>query len=217
MSIERVLLEIAEALRYPVFGLALLALAAVLLEAGGFVIELARRRRRRFARLQQRTEQARAALRRDDRAGALRLLDDVATSAGMAAVLRLLVVEWDQPSARERVPKALADFDLRSLKRLERTRVLVRAGPALGLMGTLIPLSPALSALGRGDVRALAEGLRVAFGVTVVGILIGMVAFTLSLVRDRLYAQDHSDLEYVAASLEAEHDAPVAAAPQGVS
>ena len=217
MSIERVLLEIAEALRYPVFGLALLALAAVLLEAGGFVIELARRRRRRFARLQQRTEQARAALRRDDRAGALRLLDDVATSAGMAAVLRLLVVEWDQPSARERVPKALADFDLRSLKRLERTRVLVRAGPALGLMGTLIPLSPALSALGRGDVRALAEGLRVAFGVTVVGILIGMVAFTLSLVRDRLYAQDHSDLEYVAASLEAEHDAPVAAAPPGVS
>ena len=31
------------------------------------------------------------------------------------------------------------------MRRLERTRLLVRAGPALGLMGTLIPLSPALS------------------------------------------------------------------------
>jgi biopolymer transport protein ExbB/TolQ len=68
-------------------------------------------------------------------------------------------------------------------------------------MGTLIPLSPALAALGDGDVEVLAEGLRVAFGVTVVGILVGMVAFGLSLVRDRLYAQDHSDLEYVAAVL----------------
>ena len=28
----------------------------------------------------------------------------------------------------------------------ERTRILVRMGPALGLMGTLIPLSPALAA-----------------------------------------------------------------------
>ncbi len=41
--------------------------------------------------------------------------------------------------------KALADFDFGSLRRLERTRILVRVGPALGLMGTLIPLSPALA------------------------------------------------------------------------
>jgi hypothetical protein len=40
--------------------------------------------------------------------------------------------------------------------------------------------------------------------VTVIGILVGMVAFVLSLVRDRLYTQDHSDLQYVAAVLAAD-------------
>ena len=87
------------------------------------------------------------------------------------------------------------------MRRLERTRLLVRAGPALGLMGTLIPLSPALSGLARGDVQELTDNLRVAFSITVLGLLVGAVAFGISLVRDRLYAQDFSDLEFVAAVL----------------
>ncbi len=74
-------------------------------------------------------------------------------------------------------------------------------GPALGLMGTLIPLSPALAALAEGDVQRLTDDLRVAFSVTVVGLLVGMIAFAVSLVRDRLYAQDYSDVEYVLAGL----------------
>ena len=34
------------------------------------------------------------------------------------------------------------------------------------------------------------------------GLLVGAIAFGISLVRDRLYAQDLSDLEFVAAVLE---------------
>ena len=79
--------------------------------------------------------------------------------------------------------------------------MLVRAGPALGLMGTLIPLAPALTGLASGDTQTLSRDLRLAFSVTVVGLLIGAVAFGISLVRDRLYGQDLSDLEYVAAVL----------------
>jgi biopolymer transport protein ExbB/TolQ len=101
------------------------------------------------------------------------------------------------------VGKALADFDFASLRRLERTRVLVRAGPVLGLMGTLIPLAPALAGLAEGDVAQLSRNLRVAFSVTVLGLVIGAVAFAISLVRDRLYGQDLSDLEFVVATLEA--------------
>ena len=89
------------------------------------------------------------------------------------------------------------------MRRLERTPLLVRAGPALGLMGTLIPLSPALSGLADGNVTQLTDNLRVAFSITVLGLLVGAVAFGISLVRDRLYAQDLSDLEFVAASVEA--------------
>ena len=80
--------------------------------------------------------------------------------------------------------------------------MLVRFGPALGLMGTLIPLSPALEGLAEGNVAQLSENLRAAFSVTVIGLLIGALAFTISLVRDRLYAQDLSDLEYVVAALD---------------
>jgi biopolymer transport protein ExbB/TolQ len=208
MNFEQVLLDVAEALRVPVFVLALLALALVLYELGAFGIELSRRRSRDFDLLERATDEACAALvERRDPTAARHSLAPVAWSPAMTGVLAFIVAQRGTSSARpspgagERVSKALADFDLRSMRRLERTRMLVRAGPGLGLMGTLIPLSPALAALGEGDVRELSEGLRVAFGVTVVGILIGLLAYGLSLVRDRLYAQDHSDLEYVAARL----------------
>jgi biopolymer transport protein ExbB/TolQ len=137
-------------------------------------------------------------------------------------VLRLIVEEHGRPGADDRVAKALADYDLHCLRRLERSRILVRAGPGLGLMGTLIPLSPALSALGRGDLSELAEALQVAFGITVIGILVGMLAFVVALVRERIYAQDHSDLEYAAAVLSREEAAapppmPVASSPPEAS
>jgi len=49
-------------------------------------------------------------------------------------------------------------------------------------MGTLIPLSPALAGLARGDVEQLSDNLRVAFSITVLGLLIGAIAFGISLV-----------------------------------
>ena len=105
----------------------------------------------------------------------------------------------------DRLAKQLADFDFGSLRRLERTRMLVRAGPALGLMGTLIPLSPALAGLAAGNVQKLSDNLRVAFSVTVLGLLTGALAYGISLVRDRLYGQDLSDLEYIASTLGTHH------------
>ena len=42
---------------------------------------------------------------------------------------------------------------------------------------------------------------RVAFGITVIGILVGMLAFGVAIVRERIYAHDYSDLEYDAAAL----------------
>jgi biopolymer transport protein ExbB/TolQ len=130
----------------------------------------------------------------------------LASSAEMADTLSTVVAQHGQPGADDRRAKALADFDLGSLRKLERSRMLVRFGPALGLMGTLIPLSPALEGLAKGDVALLSDNLRAAFSVTVLGLLIGAVAFSISLVRDRLYAQDLSDLEYVVAALEPRQD-----------
>src|ERR1700744_2178417 len=115
----------------------------------------------------------------------------------MAEALGFLVSRARTPGGDHQINKALADFDFDSQRRLGRRGILVRAGPALGLMGTLIPLSPAPTGLANGTTTALSENLRVAFSVTVVGLLIGAVAFGLSLSRDRMYGQDLSDLEYV--------------------
>src|SRR5918995_3391925 len=200
-SIENVIFDIAEALRVPVLILALLALAVVLIELGAFLVELARRRRRDYGRLESASVEARAALERGDEAAAKAALRPVAWSTGMAKSLAFMIEQWGRRGAGDHMAKGLADFDFRSLKRLERTRLLVRAGPALGLMGTLIPLSPALEGLANGDTEELSDNLRVAFSVTVLGLLIGAIAFAISLIRDRLYGQDLSDLEFVAATL----------------
>ncbi len=204
-GIEEVLFQVANALRVPVFIGAGLALAFLLFDLGAFFVELSRRGRGgRLKEVEVASASARAALGENDATSAQRALLPLASSASMADALVELVGHHNQPSDADRRSKAIADFDLSSLRKLERSRMLVRFGPALGLMGTLIPLSPALDGLAKGDVTKLSENLRVAFSVTVLGLLIGAVAFAISLVRDRLYAQDLSDLEYVAARLEPE-------------
>jgi biopolymer transport protein ExbB/TolQ len=119
----------------------------------------------------------------------------------MAGTIAFIVEHARTDGSDHQLNKALADFDFGAQRRLGRTRLLVRAGPAIGLMGTLIPLSPALTGLANGNTAALSTNLRVAFSVTVVGLLIGAVAFGLSLARDNMYGQDLSDLEYLAAIL----------------
>ena len=203
-DIEQVIFNVADALRVPVLVLALAALAFVLYELGAFVFELLERRRRDFDRLQRAVGTASEAIEDGNTKLAEQAVSSVAWSKSMATTLRFIVDHaraGDAGDAGDVISKALADFDFRSLRRLERTRILVRFGPALGLMGTLIPLAPALAGLAKGDVAALSSNLRVAFSITVLGLLIGALAFAVSLVRDRLYGQDLSDLQFVASEL----------------
>jgi biopolymer transport protein ExbB/TolQ len=202
-SIDTAIFHVASALQVPVLIFALIALALVIYELGRFAIEAFERRGRRFSTLAIDVQEARAALLADDRAAAGQAMEGVARNSAMATTLAFILdhAQDPGPSADHQLNKALADFDLESQKRLGRTRILVRAGPALGLMGTLIPLSPALTGLANGNTTQLSEDLRVAFSITVVGLLIGAVAFGLSLTRDRMYSQDLSDLQYAAAML----------------
>ena len=68
-------------------------------------------------------------------------------------------------------------------KKLRRTDIIVRIGPTLGLMGTLIPLGSGLAALKTGDINVLADSLTVAFDTTVVGIGSGALAYFISKIR----------------------------------
>jgi biopolymer transport protein ExbB/TolQ len=198
-DIDEAIFHVASVLQVPVLILALLALALVIFELGSYAVELRGRRRRHFTALSQGAESARRALMTGDRAAAAAAVSTLPRSPAMAQTLDFIVAHAGTDGGDHQLNKALADFDFDAQRRLSRTRLLVRAGPALGLMGTLIPLSPALTGLANGNTAALSTNLRVAFSVTVVGLLIGAVAFGLSLSRDRMYGQDLSDLEYLAA------------------
>jgi len=217
MKIETLLFDLADALLYPVLVAALLALVWVLIEAGALIAELYRRRGRRVSDLENTANAARHTLAAGDVPGAVGIVRASGYSHGMAETMASIVELREDPDAANRIAKRMADYDYASMKRLERTRILVRIGPALGLMGTLIPLSPALAGLAEGNVERLTNDLRVAFSVTVVGLLIGGLAFVISLVRERLYAQDYSDVEFmavrIAEPLPATPPAPVAPAP----
>lgn len=98
--------------------------------------------------------------------------------------------------------KILQDYELSISKKLEILRILTRIAPMLGLMGTLIPLGPALMGLSSGNIQALATNLVIAFSTTVLGLLVGGVAYAVLVVRRRWYYQDFSDMEYIAGVLE---------------
>ena len=83
-------------------------------------------------------------------------------------------------------------------KNLQKTDIVTKIGPTLGLMGTLIPMGPGLAALGSGDVNTLASAIIVAFDTTVVGIGSGAVAHVAGKIRSRWYEQYLSNLDALA-------------------
>jgi biopolymer transport protein ExbB/TolQ len=182
------LAEIATALAVPVLIAAIVVLLLCAVELGRFAVECWGRLRVRGLDLRELTRRAIA----DPRNAAVYACGAPGAIAAEAMIEIATASGPDHARANEH---ALARYELSVQRRLDRTRLLVRAGPAIGLMGTLIPLAPGLAALGNGDVSALAENLRDAFGATVVGLLVGTVAFALTLARTRMYTEDLTALE----------------------
>jgi biopolymer transport protein ExbB/TolQ len=187
-GVAEALAKIASALRTPVLILALLVLLVCAVETGRFATELWSRWRAGRGALRVLVRQVLA-----DPGQAAELSARAPTAFAGEALVQIARATLACDSAG--VEYALADYELAVERRLERTRILVRAGPALGLMGTLIPLAPGLAALGHGDVATLATDLRTAFAATTIGLLVGTVAFALTLTRTRMYTEDLTALE----------------------
>jgi len=97
--------------------------------------------------------------------------------------------------------KLIEGEELKAAKSLEKTDIVTRLGPTLGLMGTLIPMGPGLAALGAGDINTLAQAIIIAFDTTVVGLAAGGVAFVISKVRRRWYEDNLSTIDTLAESV----------------
>lgn len=106
---------------------------------------------------------------------------------------RLLMV--DTAAMRQRL---LSDFEIAADKDLSTSKTLSKMGPMLGLMGTLIPMGPALVGLSTGDIASMAYNMQVAFATTVVGLFASAIGFITLQVKQRWYLQDMTNLEFVA-------------------
>jgi hypothetical protein len=104
-------------------------------------------------------------------------------------VLRRSGASWDD------VENFWRTVRLRRWKRLDYLRILARLGPAMGLVGTLIPMSTGLASLSQGDTSRLSSDLVVAFSTTVVGLCSGVGAHILYTVRSRWLEDDLQSLQ----------------------
>lgn len=92
----------------------------------------------------------------------------------------------------------LSDFEIASDRNISTSKVLTKMGPILGLMGTLIPMGPALVGLAQGDIASMAYNMQVAFATTVVGLTVSAIGFLTQQAKERWAARDLSMLEFLA-------------------
>ncbi len=76
------------------------------------------------------------------------------------------------------------------LKRVDKIRIVVRTGPGLGLMGTLIPMGTGLSGLTQGNMAQLSSSLILAFTTTVVDIALGISSYFFTVVKEQWMLED---------------------------
>lgn len=93
-----------------------------------------------------------------------------------------------------RLERILMAAEQRQWRAISRLRLLVRIGPALGLMGTLIPMAHALQGLADGQMPALAGNMVTAFAATVLGLAISVIAYLLAAIQERWARQDGAEL-----------------------
>lgn len=112
----------------------------------------------------------------------------------MTYIHRILAMK-DSPA---HVQRLLAEYEITADKDLAISKTLTKMGPMLGLMGTLIPMGPALVGLSTGDISSMAYNMQVAFATTVVGLFAAAIGFITQQVKQRWYLQDMTNLEFLA-------------------
>jgi len=187
---------ISNSLLYPVIIILLGLVAWSLISIGQLISEYASRNRD-IAKLKVGCRDAKKYMQMQDYKKAAEALRSSGSNDFLRSFLNDLTESLKENKFAVEAEKLLQDYELRIAKELEKAKLVVKLGPMFGLMGTLIPLGPALMGLTAGNIQQLATNLVVAFSTTVLGLLSGGIAYTISLVKKRWYTQDLSDMEYV--------------------
>ena len=90
---------------------------------------------------------------------------------------------------------SLGELEVLAAQRLECVRIATRVAPLLGLVATMIPMGPALAALGDGRVADMSRGLGVAFSAVILSLIASAITHAVAQVRRRWYAADLLQIE----------------------
>ena len=91
----------------------------------------------------------------------------------------------------------ITNFENEAEKDVVTSKLLAKVGPVLGLIGTLIAMSPALTGLSQGDISKMASNMQVVFATTVVGLVVSLVGLVTLQFKQRWYAKEVNQLDYI--------------------
>lgn len=91
----------------------------------------------------------------------------------------------------------ISNFENEAEKDISLSKLLAKMGPVLGLIGTLIAMSPALVGLSTGDIAGMAYNMQVVFATTVVGLVVSAIGLVTLQFKQRWYTKDVNNLDYV--------------------
>jgi len=197
-ALENGLFALGQLLRFPVMALLWVCVAAVLFMAGAAVVEfLARRRERQGFDVEAWLD------------GGAVLGADAARRARLPLPLGRLLAAVEEARGEGRLGVGgLEHLVLASEERvrasLTGSRLLVKVGPSLGLLGTLIPMGTALAALASGNLEAMAGQMVVAFTTTIIGIACGTAAYVILTVRQGWVNETVREQRFLAERIAAE-------------
>jgi biopolymer transport protein ExbB/TolQ len=114
-----------------------------------------------------------------------------------AVLQKEIAATTDRANLDIALERLLQSAELGLIKSLDRIRFVIRVGPALGLMGTLIPMGISLSAMAQGDMPKMAGSMVTAFTTVVVGLACSVVAYLMSLVKEKWVRADMREMEFM--------------------
>ena len=102
-----------------------------------------------------------------------------------------------RPADDAYVDYMITNFENEAEKDVVTSKLLAKVGPVLGLIGTLIAMSPALTGLSQGDISKMASNMQVVFATTVVGLVVSLVGLVTLQFKQRWYAKEINQLDYI--------------------
>ncbi len=198
--LENGLFALGQVLRLPVMGLLWACIALTLYYAGQSLVLFVSRRSAAGFDIKSWVREGGALDAGADRAG------------GLPPSLRVFLV-GAQAQQREGslrnggLENLLSEHEEEERRALSGLRALVKIGPSLGLIGTLIPMGSSLAAMAGGDLQAMAGQMVVAFTTTIVGLATGTVAYALVALRQPGMEKTIRERRYLAEVVAAEMEA----------